>query len=342
MKKLKRLVLGMVGVVFWLLFHSPVPAAEKFTLCSSWIIYARDAFIVSGVERGTFKAEGVDLNFVRGHGSGDTIKRAAAGTCDVGEAGAGPLALGRSKGVKAKLLFMKSAKFQETLYYFADSGIKTLKDLEGKRITGGPKTSSDVLMWPPFARANGIDISKVNMVYMSPGAKPSSLGAGKVDAVISFHNNFPQMQKTAAQSGKKLMALLWADHGMDIYNNGLVASDENHSKKKDLIVRFLRGYYKSLLWGFRNREAAMDIFLKKHPAVDRSTALQVLDLTFFHLFDKTTETKGIGYMDQAKMAKTIQVTFEASGIKGNLAPSEIYTNEFVDGIPAALRLFFKG
>lgn len=327
--------------VLWLLSLAAPAAAEKFTHCSGWVIYARDAFSVSGIARGTFKAEGVDLNFVRGFGSEDSIKRSAVGACDVALAGAGPVALARVKGVKVKFIVMQNAKAQLTLFYFAGSGIKALKDLEGKKITGGPKTSGDIQMWPAFARINGIDASKVGVIYMAPGAKPASLGAGKVDAAISFHTQLPQFETVAAQAGQKLVSLLFADHGMDLYDSGLIASDETSSKKGDLLLRFLRGYYKSMAWAFRNREAAMDIFLKEHPAVDRTTAPQVQDLTFFHLFDSVAEKKGVGYTDREKMAKTIRVTFETFGIKERLDPSEIYTNEFVEKSPEELRLFFK-
>jgi len=104
---------------------------------------------------------------------------------------------------------------------------------------------------------------------------------------------------------------------------------------------FLSGYYKAILWGFQAPDPALGVFSQKLPAVDCSTALNVLDLTFFHSSKNFTEAKGIGYMDYAKTVKTMQVTFEASAIKGNLAPTEIFTNEFVDGIPAALLLLFK-
>ena len=283
MKRSTRIALGLLGAAFWLFTLVPPATAEKVTFCSSWIIYGRDAFIVSGVERGIWKAEGIDLNFVRGFGSGNSLKFAAAGKCDYAEAGAGPGAMARARGLKAKLFFMKSSKFQETLYYFADSGIKTFKDLEGRTITGGPKTSADILMWPPFAKIQGIDTSKVKVVYMSPGTKPAALGAGKVDAVISYHSAMHGYQVAARQVGKKLVARLLADHGMDIYNSGLVASDEKLANEKDVTLRFLRGYYKSVAWGFRNRETATAIFTKSYPAAEWDIVLQAQNLAFLHL-----------------------------------------------------------
>ena len=52
MKRSTRIALGLLGAAFWLFTLVPPATAEKVTFCSSWIIYGRDAFIVSGVERG--------------------------------------------------------------------------------------------------------------------------------------------------------------------------------------------------------------------------------------------------------------------------------------------------
>ncbi len=126
---------------------------------------------------------------------------------------------------------------------------------------------------------------------------------------------------------------------MDIYNSGLVASDEKLANEKDVTLRFLRGYYKSVAWGFRNRETASAIFTKSYPAAELDIVLQAQNLAFFHLFDNNTHKNGVGYIDRAKMAKTIQITYAASGIKTKLDPSDLYTNEFVEQIPKELRFF---
>ena len=340
-KRYAGMVLMFVCAVFWLL--SPVAlAATKVSYCASWLIYGRDAPLAAALDRGIFKAEGLDLTLHRGYGSADTFKKVGIGTCTYGDAAAGAAALGRIKGIKAKEIAMSGGTlFQETNYYFAESGIKTPKDIEGKRITGGTKASSDILLWPTFAKANGIDTSKVKVVYMVPSAKIASLATGKVDLVISFHDLVLIFQKVARKQGKNLVVQLWADHGVDIYGNGLTASDETISKRKDTTMRFVRAYYKAFRWAFRNREAAVDMFLKHYPEQNRAGALNAQNLFFLHFFDKNTDKVGLGHMEREKMAKTIRITLGASGIKEKLDPSDLYTNEFVDKMPDDLRFFYK-
>ncbi|MFQ5912693.1 MAG: ABC transporter substrate-binding protein [Nitrospinota bacterium] len=341
MKRWTGWVLGILGAALWLFSLASPVSAEKVIYCASWSIYGQHAPIVAALQRGTFKAHGLDVTHLRGYGSGDTFKRIGTGACNYGDAGAGPSAIGRTKGIKAKQIAMVMAKFQETLYFFADSGIKTPKDIEGRRITGGPKASSDILMWPVLAKAQGIDTSKVQILYMTSGAKAASLGKGQVDVVIDFHSQLPRYLNLANQSGKKLVVQLWEDFGIDLYANGLIASDETIAKRKDLTRRFLRGYFEAQRWAFRNRKASVDLFLKKYPEQNRAGALQAQDLFFFHFFDKFTDKFGLGYMDREKMANSINLTLQARGIKTKLDPSELYTNEFVNGLPKELRFFHK-
>jgi NitT/TauT family transport system substrate-binding protein len=196
-------------------------------------------------------------------------------------------------------------------------------------------------MWPVFAKANGINTSKVQVLYMSAGVKPASLGSGRVDVTIDFHSNRPRYAKAAKEAGKKLVALLWADHGIDLYTNGLVVSDENLAKRKDLTLKFTRAFMKSYAWAFRNREAATDIFLKKYPEQNRDAAMEALRIHLFHLFDQNTDKNGFGHMGREKVARSIRTTLEASGVKEKVDPADLYTNEFVEKIPEDLRFFFK-
>ncbi|MBI2880163.1 MAG: ABC transporter substrate-binding protein [Candidatus Tectomicrobia bacterium] len=312
-------------------------AQAAATYCAAWIISPSYAPLVAAVEKGFFKAEGLDVKYVRGHGSSDTFKRVGLGSCDIGQAAAGAAVLGRAKGVRGKLVAMMSHKLEETLYFFADSGIHSPKDLEGKRVTGGPKASSNSLMFPLFARANGVDASKVQMVYMTPGAVISSLASGKVDATIAYHRMVPNYEKAAGQIGKKIKMIVWADNGLDLYSEGIVASDENIATKGDLIVRFLRGQFRGMADSLRDPEGAVELLVKRHPGHSPQASLANLRLVQEFWFDRLYEKEGLGHINPRKMAGSIEATLKVSGIEKTLAPEDVMTNQFIDQLPRELR-----
>ena len=312
-------------------------AQKKTTFCASWIINAERAMHIISVEKGYFKAEGLDVNYIRGFGSGDTFKRLGAGACDIAETAAGAVVLGRVKGIPAKLVAMQSHKLEETLYYFVGSGIKSPKDLEGKRVTGGPKAASNTLMFPLFARANGIDSSKVQLLYMSPAVKISSFAAGKVDAVVSYHRSLPSYEKAAGQVGKKLKIMLFADHGIDIYSQGITASDKAIATRGDFVHRFLRAIFRGMADSLRDPEGTVDLYLKKIPGASRKLSLQTFRLVQDFWFDSHYKKGGVGHINRKKMAETIRLTLGSRGMKTSLTPDDFMTNQFIDRLPRELR-----
>ena len=48
------------------------------------------------------------------------------------------------------------------------------------------------------------------------------------------------------------------------------------------------------------------------------------------MWDPTTKSKGLGVLDAAKMAATIDLTAKYWTLPRRPAPSEIYTNEFIE------------
>lgn len=326
-------------LVFTLLVLVPtgLGAQTKTTFCASWIINVERAYAIAALEKGFFKAQGLDVDYVRGYGSGDTFKRVATGSCDIAETAAGPVVLGRAKGLMAKLVAMQSHKFEESLYFFANSGIRAPKDLLGKRVTGGPKASSNTQMFPIFARANGIDPSKVEMVFMGADATIPALAAGKVDATVGYHRTRPSYEKAAKQAGKELRMIVWADHGLDLYSGGITAPDEAIAKKGDFILRFLNGMFQGMAWSLKNLEGTIDLYGKKYPEFDKATGLETFRLVQDFWFDSYYQKEGLGLMNREKMAKTMQVTLEAAGVQAALRPEDVMTNEFVDRLPRELR-----
>ncbi len=64
-------------------------------------------------------------------------------------------------------------------------GLMKPKDLEGKKL-GAPTTDGGRQMFPAFAKANGIDESKINWVTMAPNLREQMLVRGEVDGVTGF------------------------------------------------------------------------------------------------------------------------------------------------------------
>ena len=88
----------------------------------------------TALEKGWYRDEGLDVKIVRGQGSGDTVKRIAAGQGEVGIADMSALIAARANtDVKVKGIALWYRRPPHGVFVRADSPIKTPKDLSRAR-----------------------------------------------------------------------------------------------------------------------------------------------------------------------------------------------------------------
>ena len=151
---------GLIGI-FGLVLGLGVSAhsAEKVGFQNYWVVTANVGPILTALEHGYYKAEGLDVDFPVGKGSAHAIQMVAAGKMDFGISDFGAMALAISRGVPVKGIFCYLQRSPLGVITQTKAGIKTPKDLEGKRLAFAP-ADSGWLLFPVFAKVNGVDMKK--------------------------------------------------------------------------------------------------------------------------------------------------------------------------------------
>ncbi|CAN5286621.1 ABC transporter substrate-binding protein [soil metagenome] len=285
----------------------------------------RHAYFYVAREKGYYKAEGFDVNFVRGQGSADAIKKVAAGIATFGFADAGSLVLARGNdGVPVKLVSIVYAKPPQAIFAIKGTGITSPKDLEGKTVAD-TASSSVRLLFPAFAKAAGIDASKVKWVIAEGSALPSLLANGRADAICQFSVGEPLI--ASAVSPKEVVRIDYGDAGLDYYGNGIIASDEMIAKHPDQVKAFVRATIKGMKDAFANPAEAAEIMAKYQkelsPAVIEGETKLVKALA---------EVKGqsLGHIDPRSIAGTVDVISASFTLKEPVKPADIFAPGFVE------------
>jgi NitT/TauT family transport system substrate-binding protein len=301
----------------------PVDAAEVNFL-TDFGFNGRHAYFYVAREKGYYKAEGFDVNFVRGQGSADAIKKVAAGIATFGFADAGSLVLARGNdGVPVKLVSIVYAKPPQAIFAIKGSGITSPKDLEGKTVAD-TASSSVRLLFPAFAKAAGIDAAKVKWVVAEGSALPSLLANGRVDAICQFSVGEPLI---AAATAKEIVRIAYKDSGLDYYGNGIIASDEMIAQHPDQVRAFVRATIKGMKDAFANPAEAAAIMAKYQkeltPAVIEGETRLVSELA---------EVKGkpLGLIDPKSIAGTVDVMAANFTLKNAVQPAELFARGFVE------------
>lgn len=299
-------------------------AADKITFVTDYGLYGRHAYYFVAIEKGYYARENLDIEIVRSQGSANTIKEVASGAAQVGFADAFAVVLGRANdGIPVKLVAMIYPKPPHAVYVLKDSGISKPKDFEGKTLAD-TAFSSVPKLFATYAKAAGVDASKVKWVAANSDALPAMLTTGRVDGIGQFTVGEPLLAFAAAP--KQVVGLTYADAGLDYYSNGIVASDATIQNNPDLVRRFVRATLDGLKSAIANPTEAGEIMHKYHREIDVSIAVgetkKVADLA-------VQPNTPLGTMDPARVQKTIDIVAATYPLKKTVTPADVYASGFL-------------
>lgn len=308
-------------------------AQEKVTFALDWIINGGHAGYFMAVTNGYFKQEGLDVTVVRGQGSGDTVKRVASGGADFGLADAGTViaSIGNSD-VPLKIIAVVYGNASLGIMYTVESGIKSPKDLEGRKIALTANSASTTL-FPAFLAANNVDPNKITKVSVAGSSFLPLLLSHQVDALVDQKTNLPQFLKPAAAQGLTMRSMTYSDYGLSVYGNVLITTDQMIAQKPKVVAGFVRAAMRGLADAFADPDAAIANLRKTNPEVNAEIAKeQLVEIGEFVLVDDVRK-HGYGYINRAKMEKTLHIIDDALKLKRTLAVDDLYTVKFLPNPP---------
>ena len=154
----------LAAVVGSLLITGSVYAQTAIKFALDWRFEGPAAPYFVAIDKGFYKAEGLDVTIDPGSGSVEGINRVASGAYQLGFADINSLVKYRdnpaNSPIRAVQMVYDTPAF--AIITLKKTGIKTPKDLEGK-ILGAPAPDGAYAQWPIFVDANKIDASKVKI-----------------------------------------------------------------------------------------------------------------------------------------------------------------------------------
>jgi NitT/TauT family transport system substrate-binding protein len=224
-----------------LLAGAAAQAADQASLLLNWYLGGLHTPFYLGVERGYYADEGIDLTINEGRGSGRSVQVVGSKGDTFGMADGGSLMLGAAKGqpVKAVMSLLNTPGF--AVISLAETGIKAPKDLEGKRLAVSPGDALTQL-FPAVVNANGLDPSRIELVFVDPPAKVVTVPEKQADALLGGADD--QFFLIEAK-GFEPAALRFADYGVATIGMTILAHEDTISDNPDLVRRFVASTVRS-------------------------------------------------------------------------------------------------
>src|SRR5499425_1890922 len=135
-------------------------AEEKFAFALNWFAVGDHAAYWVALDKGYYKARGLDVTLENSKGSGDSIAKVDTGRADAGLADTAVVIAALARTAKIKIVGMVFDKTPLNVFSAKDKPVLKPKDLEGKTLAA-PPGDSQRQVWPAFVKATGIDDSKV-------------------------------------------------------------------------------------------------------------------------------------------------------------------------------------
>jgi NitT/TauT family transport system substrate-binding protein len=243
--------------------------------CAKTVTSAAAPFAVAQ-KLGWFEKEGIKVELVPLPGSSDCVKLVATKDLQVSLPSVEPLAIIRAQGVKARFFY---TAYQGNVYGIAvpaDSPVKSMADLKGKRIGVTSMASAGVIVARALAKQAGLDPDKdISIVVAGESAQTAALLRTKqIDALSQFDTQYA----LTINAGAKLRFL---DHPeiRKFPSNGFIALDDYLKTNRKDAVALARGYAMGTVFAMANPEAAVRIVWDIYPQTralgkDEATALR--------------------------------------------------------------------
>jgi NitT/TauT family transport system substrate-binding protein len=316
----------------------PAAAQTKIKFTLDWKFEGPAAPFLVPIDRGYYKAEGLDVTIDTAGGSLEPLNRIAAGTYDMGFGDINSLIKFRdaNPNVPIKAIFMVYNKPAFSIVARKSRGVTKPKDLEGKKL-GAPAPDGAYAQWKIFTQANNIDASKVTIENVGFPVREPMLAAGQVDAITGFSFSSFINLKDRGVPVDDIVVMLMADYGVNLYGNTIIVNPKFAAENPDAVKAFLRAFLKGMKDTIRDPATAVDSVIKRNDVAKKPVELERLRMALRdNILTPEVRKNGLGGVDTARLEQSIdQIALTYTFKNPKPKPADIFDASFLP--PAAER-----
>jgi NitT/TauT family transport system substrate-binding protein len=328
--KRARAILLLVALVALIALGAEAQAPAKVVFALNWFAVGDHAAYWVAVDRGYYKARGLEVELQNSKGSGDSIAKVDSGRADIGLADAVVVIPRVAQGAKIKVVGSVFDLTPLNIWTRKDTGIAKPKDLEGK-LLAAPAGDAQRQLFPAFAKLNGVDESKVKWLSIEPAAKFVALSEKRADAVPDYTTGQPFWEKAVGK--ENLVRMPWSQYGFDTYSMSIIASEKTINERAKVLRDFLAASYMGWRDVMQDPKASLEVFKKRVPDIDLALIEPNMMLGLELMKTDRYAKNGLGWMERAKMCRTVEVINSyMPDMPRKVGCDEVFTNEFLTKI----------
>jgi len=322
------------AAIILLLTASASFAADKVKLRLNWMYYGSHAGFALGFVDGTYAKHGIDLDIRSGNGSSSAHRLVANKDSDFSYGSCGAMTNLVAKGAPIKSIGVIDAMGTEAILVRPDSGVKTIKDLKGKKILTTANAGVNTF-FPIVLKNAGLSESDVNITSVPDGALVSSYlqGSGGAVAILGGLDDKPAEIK--ANGGAQPIAFPYSDYGVNQVGYCIATHNDTIKNNPGLAKRFIKATMEAYAKAEKDPDAAVNAIAdivggSMAEDAGKAQSREVLDVTLGILYSGANKKKVLGLNVPADWDSMVKLMKEYNDLDKNAKASDFYTNQFIN------------
>lgn len=305
-------------------------ALTPVKFCLDWAFQGPQAPFVLAAERGFFRDEGINITMDRGFGSGDTPVKVASGAYEFGIADLSPAIRLRLSGQAPDLVAPMVIQQGSPLAVMAlkRSGITTPKQLEGRKVAA-PETDSARQLFPAYAKAAGIDASKINWMTVTPQLREPMLVRGEVDAITGFEVSGLFSLRSLNVGEGDVVSLRYSDAGVALLSTALLVKRPYAEANARIVTGMIRAIARGHDAAWKEQDAAIEALVKRDPTAPRALEKARMLANFGFIRTPEVLSGGYGNLPMPRVQAAIETIRSSFGITTELKAEDMYLPQFL-------------
>jgi len=248
MKKLLLLTLLLVTILW---------SKESITLQLSWLHQFQFAGFYIAKEKGYYRDAGLDVTIEDAQNKGDPLKAVMEGKAQYA-VGHTSLIVNSMQGAPVILMAAMFQSSPEMLLVRENSGIKSAKDLRGKRIMLTADAASGIEIQ---AMLRSVGLTPKDYILQPHSYNPQSLERNETDAMAAYLSNEPFVLK---KMGVKTHAIHPKEYGFDFYSDILFSSQKEYREHPKRMAQFYNATMRGWQYAFTHIDETAQLIYRSY------------------------------------------------------------------------------